>query len=156
LIQIFRSLFGTKDFNTEKFLEENKVTDISEETLPDGREVYRMVAKPKRGSEAWQKWASQSENEMIDWQQELWVEKNGMQPVKAVLLSDKESTSVLMTNAKVNEPVNENLFQIELNNGQMPTKVRRSQQEKSETIEASPVPPSKMEGKNLLDDIPEE
>ena len=47
---------------------------------------------------------------MVDWRQELWVRQSDMGPVKAVLTMQNESTTVLLSNVRVNQPVDSSLF----------------------------------------------
>lgn len=108
LIQVFRSMLGSGDFDVEKFKEESKIDRIEELTSEDGTPVYRLVAIPKKDSALW-KW-TQVGNQGVEWQQELWVEQSTMRPLKAVLLSEKESTSVILKNSKLNQPVDPQVF----------------------------------------------
>lgn len=122
LIQVFRSMLGQGDFDVEEFMDDNKVTDITEEVLEDGTPVFRMVAKPKRGTDA-AKWAKESSNALLNWEQELWVEQANMRPVKAVLIAKGESTTVWLSNASMNQPVDPKLFLIQSQPGQPPKKL---------------------------------
>lgn len=124
LIQVFRSMLGSGNFDVEKFKEDYKVERIEELTLEDGSPVYKMVATPKKGSDVYS-WISQAGNQEIDWQQELWVDQSTLRPIKAVLLSDKESTSVQLRNSKINQKVDENVFLIPVKDGTPPPKFKK-------------------------------
>jgi outer membrane lipoprotein-sorting protein len=108
LIQVFRSMLGSGDFDVEKFKEDSKIDRIEELATEEGTPVYRLVAIPRKGSDIW-KW-TQVGNQEVEWQQELWVEQSTMRPLKAVLLSKKESTSVILRNSKLNQPVDPQVF----------------------------------------------
>ncbi|MCA9413773.1 MAG: hypothetical protein KC917_09910 [Candidatus Omnitrophica bacterium] len=105
LVQVFRALLGSGDFDIEKFKDEHSI-DVDETTL-DGMPVYRMVASPKRRSELFKIWSSQTRNEMMNWDWELWVRQSDMLPLRAILQSKDESTAVHLIGAKVNGPVDE-------------------------------------------------
>ncbi|KXK38276.1 MAG: hypothetical protein KJ050_05845 [Candidatus Omnitrophica bacterium] len=124
LIQVFRSMLGSGNFDVEKFKEDYKVERIEELKLEDGTPIYKMVATPRKGSDVF-KWISQAGNQEIAWQQELWVEQSTLRPIKAVLLSDKESTSVQLRNSKINQKVDENTFLIPVKEGTQPPKLKK-------------------------------
>jgi len=110
LIQVFRTLVGSEEFDVEKFKEENSI-DV-EETSLDGIPVYRMVATPKKKSELFKRWSSQTRNEMANWNWELWVKQANMEPMKAVLQSIDlgESTTIHLNGTQINQPVDEGEF----------------------------------------------
>lgn len=150
LIQVFRGMLGSGDFNADRFREENKISDISEAVMEDGRAIYKLVAIPKKGSPAYN-WAKQSGNKELNLRQELWVEAATMRPIKAVLLSEDESTSVTLRNAKVNEPLDPKVFLLTPKDGKLPTKVRRGS-----LSESSPKPSQKEFQGVPLEEIPVE
>lgn len=150
LIQVFRGMLGSGDFNADRFREENKISDISEIAMEDGTAIYKLVAIPKKGSPAYN-WAKQSGNKELNLRQELWVEAATMRPIKAVLLSEDESTSVTLRNAKVNQPVDDNVFLLTPKDGKLPTKVRRG------SLNAPAPKPSQQEFQGVpLEEIPVE
>ncbi len=108
LIQVFRSMLGSGNFDVEKYKEDSKIDRIEELTTAEGVPVYRLVAIPRKGSDIW-KW-TQVGNQGVEWQQELWVEQSTMRPLKAVLLSERESTSVTLRNTRINQPVDPQVF----------------------------------------------
>ncbi len=146
LIQVFRSMLGSGDFDVEKFKEDSKIDRIEELTSEEGVPVYRLVAIPKKGSEIW-KW-TQVGNQGVEWTQELWVEQSTMRPLKAVLLSGKESTSVVLQNSKINQPVDPQVFLLPVKDGAI--KYNKDSQPVS-----SPPAPKEFQGKPL-DEIPVE
>jgi outer membrane lipoprotein-sorting protein len=142
LIQIFRTMLGSGNFDVEKFKEENKITSLEETALEDGASVYRLVASPRKGTDMY-KWAHQIGNQEVNLQQELWVEAVTMRPLRAVLLSEKESTSVQLKNSRFNIPLDESLFLLPVTGDQPPSKIRRG------TADNPHVPPQEFQGRPL-------
>ncbi len=112
LIQVFRTLVGSGDFDVEKFKDEHSI-DVDETSL-NGIPVYRMIASPKRKSELFKRWSSQTRNEMTNWNWELWVKQSDMEPLKAVLqsLDLEESTTIYLNGTQINQHVDENAFRL--------------------------------------------
>jgi outer membrane lipoprotein-sorting protein len=140
LIQVFRALIGAGEFDVEKFKEEHKVLEIREEEF-EGVPVLGMIAEPKKDSALYEQWRMKSRNELFNWRQELWVKRSNMEPVKAVLHSTDESTSVRLKNVRVNQPVDPRAFLVETgNSGVPPVRIPRGQIAPSaEWIQAAPV-----------------
>jgi outer membrane lipoprotein-sorting protein len=145
LIQVFRSMLGSGEFDVEKFNDENKITSIEETVMEDGTPVYKLVATPRKGTDMYN-WAKKMGNQALRLEQELWVETATMRPIKAVLLSDEESTSVQLKNSRYNAPVDPNSFMLPIARGKLPTKVQKGS-----------MPPSAREIQSRpLDEIPVE
>lgn len=147
LIQVFRTLVGSGDFDIEKFKEEHSIS-VDETTL-DGVPVFKMVASPKKKSELFKKWSSQTRNELMNWNWELWVRQTDMQPMRAVLQSHEESTAIQLNGTRVNEPMNEAAFA--LPQGAAPKVVRKQSfggppsRQVEETRVLEPEPPGLVE-----------
>lgn len=116
LIQVFRALIGAGNFDVEKFKEEHKILAIREEEF-EGTPVLKMIAEPKKGSALYEQWRLKSRNELFNWRQELWVKRSNMEPIKAVLHSVDESTSVRLKNVRINTPVDPKSFLVETGKG---------------------------------------
>jgi len=149
LIQIFRSLLGTGSFDLEKFKDENKIDRPTEEKMDDGTLAYLLIARPKKGSGVF-KWMRASNNKAVSWRHELWVERETMRPLMAVLISEHESTSVRLTNVRVNEPVDEALFRIPRTHGQLPKKIRPGGRNQLKELDS----PGQIQIENDLKEIP--
>jgi len=124
LIQLFRSLIGSGEFDLEAFKEEHKILGIQEKEL-DGVPILGVIAQPKKKSKIYQKWAANSRNPLLEWKQELWVKKESMEPVSAVLHSTEESTSVILRNVRINEPVDPRAFLLSTRGGGPPVKLQQ-------------------------------
>jgi outer membrane lipoprotein-sorting protein len=123
LIQLFRNLVGAGDFDMEPFLDNHKIERI-QETEFEGIPVYLMVAQPKKGSDLYRSWTEGTSNERVEWRQELWVKQSNMEPVKAVLTMHNESTSILLSNVRINAKVDASPFQIDFGGKGMPRTIR--------------------------------
>jgi len=124
LIQLFRNLVGAGDFDLEAFLDNHKIERV-QETEFEGIPVYVMVARPKKGSELYKSWTEGTDNEQVEWRQELWVKQSNMEPLKAVLTMQNESTSILLSNVRVNEKVEPGPFMIDTKGKAQPRKISR-------------------------------
>jgi hypothetical protein len=83
-----------------------------------------MVAQPKKGSDLYRSWTEGTSNERVEWRQELWVKQSNMEPVKAVLTMQNESTSILLSNVRINAKVDASPFQIDFGGKGMPRTIR--------------------------------
>lgn len=138
LIQVFRNLLVTGDFDVEKFRNEHSIERIDETTL-DGRPVYRMIAVPKKNSEVYQRWIAHTGNDQLQWKQELCVDRETMLPVRAVLIAPQESTSVTLNNPQVNQPIGDSAFLLEVPKGSPPRKFERGDWQSSPQHDMQPV-----------------
>lgn len=140
LIQLFRNLVGAGDFDMEAFLENHKIERI-QETEFEGIPVYLMIAQPLKGSELYRSWTEGTSNERVEWRQELWVKQSDMSPVKAVLTMQNESTSILLSNVRINERVDAQPFQIDFGDKGLPRTIRREGFAPLVQPELNPLPP---------------